>query len=164
MNNKQLRASIHCRLLTLHYFMRCLLMQLKNLLQYELDPEAKEIDVKSYNADNLRHNVYETLQKAWEAKDDFLRDPLEGLVKIDPIPSSATKLEAELWLLPGSRHVIKLESMFNYASQTDSPSSAFLLAFRALITKMQQQKKLDLVIVDCSPSSGILNKVSKNNL
>lgn len=98
------------------------------------------------------------MQKAFKGG-SFYTDPLEGLVKIEPIPRAAQIKGGELWLLPGSRRVIKLESKFNYASNPDTDELPNLLAFRSIINKMQREKGLDVVIVDCSPSSGILNKV-----
>ena len=107
----------------------------------------------------MRNNIYETMQEAFKGG-DFFKTPLEGLVQIVPIPQAAQRKGGELWLLPGSRRVIKLESKFNYASNSETDELTTLLAFRSIINKMHREKKLDVVIVDCSPSSGILNKVS----
>ena len=74
-------------------------------------------------------------------------------------PAAAALLGGELWILPGSRNIINIEAHFNNASFFQSDEKHKLLSFRAIITKMIKEKDLDLVLVDCSPSSSTLNKV-----
>ena len=130
------------------------------LPQYERHPKAEHFNVPLPRVDNLPNGIEPILQSATEGLDAFYRTPLQ-LFECT-IPGSSKEKGGELWLLPGSRRVIKLEYKLNHASHPDNSVflATTLLAFRAVMNKMFEEKNLDYIFVDCSPSSSILNKAS----
>ena len=65
-----------------------------------------------------------------------------------------------IWLQPGSARVASLEESFEAAGKLGRATYPWLGAFRCLINKMAMEKNLDFVLLDCSPSSGVLNRLA----
>lgn len=123
------------------------------------------LNIDVYRQDNLANNIFKTMMLAFNKNPDngvprLLSRPLEGARQITKIPDDASRRGGELWILPGSRRINKAELKLNLATTDIDESAHELLAFRSIINKFKEEKDLDLIIVDCSPSSGTLNKAS----
>ena len=90
------------------------------------------------------------MTKAMSKPADFVSLELE----LTKIPSPG---DGELWLLPGSRQVLQLESLLTTAQSTPDPGGLlghYVGAFHAVLKRMSAQANLDIIFVDCSPSCG----------
>jgi cellulose biosynthesis protein BcsQ len=164
---------------TLSYHLGCALAELgKTVLFVDLDPHCN-LTINAMFEDEL--------EKIWEEEDFFIDDfseskknnqqkqilksprsihfllkPVEdGFDDFDDLPP-AKKLGEKLFIIPGRLSIHKFESKiserWNGLYQGDSLSIRTATAFRNICDRYAEKYQCDFVIVDTSPSLGIMNK------
>ena len=164
---------------TLSYHLGCALGEMgKRVLFVDLDPQCN----LTINA------MFESeIEKIWEEEDpymdDFLtaieNDPKKTILKsprsvrflLKPIEDGfsdfdvfppAKQLSSNVYILPGRLSLYKFESKiserWNGLYQGDSLSIRTVVAIRTLCEQYAEKYNIDYVIVDTSPSLGIMNK------
>lgn len=162
---------------TLSYHLGCALSEMgKKVLFVDLDPQC-----------NLTINAMfeDRLEKIWQEEDPFMDDfsdavekdktifhsprsahfllkPVEdGFSDFEQMPP-AEQLSPNLYLIPGRLSIHKFESKiserWNGLYQGDPLSIRTVTAFRSMCEKYAEMYHCDYVIVDTSPSLGIMNK------
>lgn len=164
---------------TLSYHLGCALSEMnKRVLFVDLDPQCN-LTINAMFEDELEKiwkeedpYIDDYMDAAHEAADQsilkttrsvhFLLKPVEdGFSDYETIPP-AKKLSNNLFLLPGRLSLHKFESKiserWNGLYQGDSLSIRTVTAFRNICEKYAAEYNVDYVIVDTSPSLGIMNK------
>jgi hypothetical protein len=63
-----------------------------------------------------------------------------------------------VWLLPGSARIVEFEKIFESAATFKT--GQWVGVFRGICNKLARDNNLDYVLIDCSPSSGVINKLA----
>lgn len=71
--------------------------------------------------------------------------------------------KSKLFLIPGSRHIMRLERFWAKNLTTDNPDWALIGSFRHALRELQQRHNFDFILVDASPSSSLLNQTIAMN-
>lgn len=164
---------------TLSYHLGCALGKMnKRVLFVDLDPqcnltinamfesELEKIwqdedpfidDFSDALSTNPKHNLFDNPRSV-----HFLLKPVEeGFSDFETLPP-AKQLFSNVFILPGRLSLHKFESKiserWNGLYQGESLSIRTVMAFRTLCEKYAKKYNIDYVIVDTSPSLGIMNK------
>jgi hypothetical protein len=128
-------------------------------LQYELNEKA----IRHFEAntepmivgDEEKDNLFTILNPLFVPQDEFDYKKVK-------LPVFEIKLKprhfGKIVLIRGSDRIVEYEKDLEPAAG-GSAHSRYVGNFRAVIEKFAGQEKLDYVLLDCSPSSGILNKI-----
>jgi cellulose biosynthesis protein BcsQ len=164
---------------TLSYHLGCALGELgKKVLFVDLDPQCNltinamfedELEQIWKDEDPFMDDFSDAIEKDKERKIlttprsvHFLLKPVEdGFSDFEALPP-AKELSANMFILPGRLSINKFEAKiserWNGLYQGESLSIRTVTAFRTLCEKYAEKYSCDYVIVDTSPSLGIMNK------
>ena len=109
----------------------------------------KVTDERMYNAGIL--DLYSLLEPPFVGKGYLDLVPPEKLLAIEGVPN--------MFLVPGSPLLPKLESQLSLVAANSSTASVFLGAFGHMFHDIAQVTEADYIIVDLSPSMSLLNKM-----
>lgn len=141
-------------------------------VQYDSSNHAK-MNITCFRVDACNNNIYDAMKlgtkthSIGDSNDDVSslifdsegqEKSLAGILQLD-VPEAASERGGELYLLPGSRIIVDIEYFLQEGTRVPKQNMYHALAFRAILNKFKEEKDLDLILVDCSPSSSTLNEV-----